>query len=201
MPGSEKKACANCFCYVCDISAAKCSEWSEHCKATHKSAYWKAQREAYKAHGGKPPAPASSSARGPSSSTSLVSPETVHYRRLSREERTRWSAEYFLKQIEQVYPVEEPEPAGFAEGVQLRPYQRQSLAFMLANEASSESRLAGIPHGAGMKRYHHQRVRGGWLADEMGASTARQTRLSARARPTPELPPLPSPCSPAKLVL
>ena len=33
-----------------------------------------------------------------------------------------------LKAIECVYPVESPEPAGFAPAMTLRPYQRQSLA-------------------------------------------------------------------------
>ena len=60
-----------------------------------------------------------------------------------------------LKLIEQVYPVESPDPAGLAVGIELRPYQRQSLAFML----DIEQRIDQGDRSAG---------RGGWLADEMG---------------------------------
>ena len=37
--------------------------------------------------------------------------------------------------MQQVYPWEEAEPQGLLPGTQLRPYQKQSLAFMLALEA------------------------------------------------------------------
>ena len=45
--------------------------------------------------------------------------------------------------IEQVYPVEAPQPAGIAPSITLRPYQKQSLAFMLAVENSTDPSLVG----------------------------------------------------------
>ena len=55
------------------------------------------------------------------------------------------------------------EPAGLLPSVQLRPYQKQSLAFMLDIEQSTDSSLLG-DQAIG----HRRRVRGGILADEMG---------------------------------
>jgi hypothetical protein len=49
----------------------------------------------------------------------------------------RWQA------LEQVYPVEAPQPAGIASSITLRPYQTQSLAFMLAVENSTDPSLVG----------------------------------------------------------
>lgn len=60
-----------------------------------------------------------------------------------------------MKAVEQVYPVEAPAPSGLK--ATLRPYQAQSLAFMLDVEQSDDAQLAGC-----------EDVRGGWLADEMG---------------------------------
>ena len=84
----------------------------------------------------------------------------------------------------QVYPVEEPEPLGFAPGIRLRPYQRQSLAFMLAVEASTDHRLQGVRHGVGLRPAQGS-VRGGWLADEMGmgkTAVCAALVLAAKAR-------------------
>lgn len=199
-PGHEQDACPNCFCYVCDDNASKCSEWSSHCKATHTSAHWRAQRQVYKIHRGKPPPAATGGGASSSSSaaantalgflpaqSSAQSSPAIPRRRLAEDERARWSADQFLKALEQVYPVEAPEPRGFASGIQLRPYQRQSLAFMLALEASREFSLSGMRHGAGM-RADHRRVRGGWLADEMGmgkTAVCAALVLAAKARASP----------------
>ena len=51
--------------------------------------------------------------------------------------------------------MESPDPPGLGQGINLRPYQRQSLAFML----DIEKRIEPGDATAG---------RGGWLADEMG---------------------------------
>ena len=40
--------------------------------------------------------------------------------------------------MQQVYPWEEAEPQGLLPGTGLRPYQKQSLAFMLALEAPEQ---------------------------------------------------------------
>jgi len=77
------------------------------------------------------------------------------------------SCQNLLKRVEQVFPVEAPTPASLR-SAELRPYQRQSLAFMLELEKA--------PAGAetvGAVRVHSQfrspmtggtyPVRGGWL--------------------------------------
>lgn len=40
-----KKKCSNCFCFVCDIVATECVEWSRHCKASYSSSNWQRERE------------------------------------------------------------------------------------------------------------------------------------------------------------
>ena len=46
--GKESSCCANCFCFVCDDHASKCSKWSEHCVATHTLAQWRDARQAWR---------------------------------------------------------------------------------------------------------------------------------------------------------
>lgn len=71
-----------------------------------------------------------------------------------------WTCERLLEATNQVYPVETAEPLGLAAGVRLKPYQKQSLAFMLQVERTADAELVG-------KRAHGH-VRGGWLCDEVG---------------------------------
>ena len=59
-----------------------------------------------------------------------------------------------------MYPKEEPQPAGLLSSITLRPYQKQSLAFMIDLERSTRPETAGRVDG--------RTVRGGWLCDEMG---------------------------------
>jgi hypothetical protein len=40
--------CPNCFCYICDVRAAECTEWASHCKATSTNKYWQRMREEWK---------------------------------------------------------------------------------------------------------------------------------------------------------
>ena len=75
-----------------------------------------------------------------------------------------------LRAVTQVWPVEVPAPPGLAPGTALRPYQRQSLAFMLDLEnARSDDRRLGYktlwkePNGVTLFR-----LRAGWLCDEGG---------------------------------
>ena len=89
--------------------------------------------------------------------------------------------------MQQVYPVEEAEPQGLVAGTQLRPYQKQSLAFMLAAEAPEpeeqeqpEPRSSSSASSSKMPIKVKQllqpsaspaaaaAMRGGWLADEVG---------------------------------
>jgi superfamily II DNA or RNA helicase len=89
-----------------------------------------------------------------------------------------WSCDRVLKSITMgsVYPLEETEPAGLKKGTKLRTYQKQSLAFMLERERSTDPKELGtgwigtddadrpsvsafrLPCG----------VRGGYLCDEVG---------------------------------
>ena len=69
-----------------------------------------------------------------------------------------------------MYPEEQAEPAGFAPGITLRPYQRQSLAFMMNLETSTDPKITGgrqstSDKGKGLREGHA--VRGGFLVDEM----------------------------------
>ena len=78
-----------------------------------------------------------------------------------------------MKLLEQVYPVEAPEPQGLLPTVKLRPYQKQSLAFMLdIEQTKKDSSLVG-------RRHSGTAVRGGWLCDEM-VGRARRSRASSR---------------------
>jgi SNF2 family DNA or RNA helicase len=80
------------------------------------------------------------------------------------------SCDAMMKQLEQVWPVELTAPA--LRNVELRPYQRQSLAFMLELERAPEgAETVGTVH-IDIEKPDHQHetfpVRGGWLTDEVG---------------------------------
>ena len=66
-----------------------------------------------------------------------------------------------MRRVQQVWPVESAAPPGMAHGVVLRPYQKQSLAFMLGNERAPDAADT-------VGRQSGRRIRGGWLADEVG---------------------------------
>ena len=138
--------CVNCFCFVCDSPASECKEWASHAQATHTAPMWRVKRDQAKAAakaaagGG-----AAAGAAGSSSGQPAVRIE-------------RWSCDKLLKQLDQVYPVEAPQPSGMPADIMLRPYQRQSLAFMLAIEKSTDNELVGQRAGEPLGR-HHQRFR------------------------------------------
>ena len=158
VPGKESKCCANCFCYVCDGPAGECPKWAEHCKATHDQPFWQAQRRAWQQQKAGAPASAApaAAAAGPSSA---AGPSWNPARRIAQ-----WSHEQLMKALEQVYPVEVDAPAGLLSSVTLRPYQKQSLAFMLDIERSTDPELLGKGSYGG----DQWDVRGGMLCDEMG---------------------------------
>ena len=169
--GQEAKHCANCYCYVCDGPAKECPQWAEHCKASHTSVQWQQKRAQWKARQSAPPAPAPQPAAALDSDYDSDDSDNWGMARWSGGE-DRWSCEQLLKAIEQVYPVEHAEPKGFAPGMTLRPYQRQSLAFMMNLEgpSGSDSQLVGLQSKQGHRGHWQsgQAVRGGWLCDEMG---------------------------------
>ena len=42
---ANSKYCKQCFCYVCDINAKECLEWSEHCNASHRIPVYKEEQK------------------------------------------------------------------------------------------------------------------------------------------------------------
>jgi hypothetical protein len=131
LPGKQAECCPNCYCYVCDGPASACPEWKEHCMATHDAPKWQTLRASWKAHGGKPPSASSGGAGAASSSSSAAaadddgaggggsSSSPVASRYVQRS-----SCDELLAGIQQVYPREEAEPAGFTPALPLRPYQK-----------------------------------------------------------------------------
>ena len=81
---SARARAENCYCYVCDAPATGCPEWSRHCKATHASPQWQAER----AEWGKKEAAKTEGAAGSSSSAPPAKEE-------------RWSCDMLLSKIEQ----------------------------------------------------------------------------------------------------
>ena len=118
------------------------------------------ERLQWRLHKGAPPpsAPAAADVAGPSSAGSSGVPADNH--RPRRVER--WPCDELLAAIQQVYPIEEPEPRGLEPSIKLRPYQKQSLRFMMDVERSTDASMLGHNDSTGLG------VRGGWLADEMG---------------------------------
>ena len=140
---------ARSYCYVCDDRASSCPSWASHCKATHEDRSWVVARAQWKLAGGKN-LPVASARAGPSSAAKDDSdsddddanPAVQH----SSDER--WSCSKILKAVEQIFPIESTEPEGFAPGLTLRPYQKQSLgecteAFAL--EADTHARPPAQP--------------------------------------------------------
>ena len=64
------------------------------------------------------------------------------------------SADEVLEACTQVYPVEVAEPAGLLPSVQLRPYQKQSLAFMIDIERSTDVTLLAGQRMAPLRTAH-----------------------------------------------
>jgi len=177
--------CVNCYCYVCDALASTCPKWDgDHCKATHKSPVWRRARENWPkeqaalaavrekaslaapacSSGGSRVASGSGDGSGgaPSGATSISSPQTLPLKMPtnSASQDRSLSSEQMAKAVEQVYPVESQAPAGLLSTIQLRPYQKQSLAFMLDMESSTDTATLGHRNG--------RSIRGGWLSDEVG---------------------------------
>ena len=117
----------SCFfsCYVCDIPASSCSEWTNHCGAHHKSSAWRQRRKAHRdirIH-----LQASNTVSSVHIPSSVA---TYYFPRRSAKAKVAPLKE-ILDALQQVYPVEHPEPAGLAASTRLYTYQKQSLAFMV----------------------------------------------------------------------
>ena len=191
LPGNEVEHCAQCYCYVCDGPARDCSEWASHCKAIHTEQRWvqlRKQRADAATTDASTASSAPTSSGGASSSGAAatgssacaaattippaVAPPPPHLASAPAAaaagkaplQPRGWTCERLLEAVNQVYPVETPEPAGLEASIRLKPYQKQSLAFMLQVERTTDAELIGRrTHGA-----QSQHVRGGWLCDEVG---------------------------------
>ena len=188
VPGNFINTCANCYCYVCDAPASTCGQWAQHCAASHTDAKWRKERERLKqarltgaaADGGAAAAHhAPAPARAPAAAASQDPLEELFGGGAAAAAAPAAGAgappiscESLLQQVQQVWPVETPAPAGL-QNVELRPYQRQSLAFMLQIEQAPD----GADTVGAEKQYYMDYgsrqsrevpVRGGWLADEVG---------------------------------
>jgi hypothetical protein len=156
-PGVEHQHCENCFCLVCDIAASSCTEWPVHCKAVYKSAKWQEMRKQRRTD-------TVAVSQGPAA-----------------RKPTLWSYDRMMEAVQQVYPLEEPEPAELAAGIQLRPYQRQSLSFVLQMERSISKALAGRRAFDGSPL---SLIRGGWVADEVGMGKTAVAIAAVLANPS-----------------
>lgn len=177
---AAKLCCANCYCYVCDVPTTQCPRWSSHCLATHTSSEWRRARE--NKHKNPSVAAAAEAAAGSWAAREAADAAAGWMRRAYDEDvYERWSCDELLDGIQQVYPVETPEPAGLAPGIKLRPYQKQSLAFMLAIERGDDPEVFGNVGGNG--DFGGER-RGGWLADEVGMGKTAVVTSLILARPS-----------------
>jgi hypothetical protein len=157
VPGNFAQTCANCYCYVCDAPASGCAQWAQHCVAFAGDEVWRKERARLQAAArvaATAPAAAAAAAAGGGATAVL----TV-------------SCDNLMKQVEQVYPLETSTTL-LASGIQLRPYQRQSLAFMLDLERApaGASTIGTVYRSIYTPGDAHQtfEVRGGWLTDEVG---------------------------------
>ena len=194
VPGNFAATCANCYCFVCDAPASGCVQWAAHAPATHKEAAWRKERERMKqaklarlaaavpaagAGGGMrapPPAAAAAAAAAAAPAPAPVGAPAV-------DAPTSISCTELLKQVQQVWPVEEPTPVLLK--AQLRPYQRQSLAFMLELERApaGASTVGSVSTGSFPPK---REVRGGWLCDEVGMGKTMACIATILANPLPQ---------------
>lgn len=200
-PGKEHETCSQCYCYICDAPAAGCPQWATHCKATHGDAHSEAQRRAWRQR----PQPAAGGAAASSSDAGAPVPN-------SRRE-DKWSCDGMLAAIQQVFPVEAPEPVGLLPSITLRPYQKQSLAFMVSLEGDASLSVRRSVEAFNVVQKDAQRklrcvgrlgaagpnvdwaghpwtvlggptITGGWLCDEMGMGKTAVVTALVLARPS-----------------
>ena len=153
--------------------------------ATHGDSKWRALRlqRQYQAS-----APCSTGAAGASTCSSAHAPDGLPHVRARYAPPAggkEWPCEIFLRELQQVYPIETPEPPGLASTIRLKPYQKQSLAFCL-NIEHNTTELDLI--GKIVKRNVEKDVRGCWVADEMGMGKTMVAISLILANPSKEKP-------------
>ena len=194
---APEKHCPQCFCYVCDTPVAECRRWSSHCHATNDAPHWQALRKRRAAerlrlpaacstpHQPAPAATSSSSSSSSSSSAPVPAPAPA-------PAPAGRSCEWLVGTLTQVFPLEAPAPRGLAPSVTLKPYQKQSLAFMLELERTTDPRFVGsLPRPAasaasgGAPGPTVSERRGGWLCDEVGMGKTLVSIALILANPEP----------------
>ena len=180
------KHCANCFCVVCDVPASQCAAWPQHCRLKYADPSTQSLRKQARAaallqQAGGAPAPTA-----PTPGT-VAQPGRFTITRELHQPDAATSMGALLRAVTQVWPVEAPAPQGLRTGTVLRPYQRQSLAFMLdiENAPDSDSRVFRSTRWGGART-----LRGGWLCDEvgMGKTLSVISLILARPRQANQLP-------------
>lgn len=159
--------CENCYCYVCDIPAAKCTRWENHSKATHGGS-WLRERERVRRAGG----PATAFLKAPPASSNLVVSTTgvasfAPSIFANRPDPGEHSIRALLAEVTSIYPLEVNPPSTIQST--LRHYQKQCLAFMQTTEASSDKATEGCISTYSVEGNRGKLLcRGGWLASEVG---------------------------------
>lgn len=202
--------CSNCFCMVCDCLVKDCKVWKSHCKATFSDPKWRAARQRAKNAGAASTCgggaagsngdtggdfdnnsggstlyhlgDACNDAFGP---THRKNYNRSHHYDSSHLDDVPFNCSALLKSVQQVYPEEAEKPAGLVVSA-LRHYQKQSVAFMLANEKAAtvvgqaaDGRIGTTAERFPKLSYAGDRqekintadgneIRGGWLCDEVG---------------------------------
>ena len=182
------KHCANCFCVVCDVPASQCAAWPQHCRLKYADPSTQSLRKQARAAallqqaGGAPAPTPTAGAAG-----AVAQPARFTITRELHQPDAATSMGALLRAVTQVWPVEALAPQGLAPGTVLRPYQRQSLAFMLdiENAPDSDSRVFRSTRWGGART-----LRGGWLCDEvgMGKTLSVISLILSRPRAANELP-------------
>ena len=70
----NSKTCDKCYCWVCDVLASECTEWSSHCMAFDRDPTWKKRRTEKKTH---PDASAAASTAGATDSVGATAGATA----------------------------------------------------------------------------------------------------------------------------
>ena len=153
------QACRNCWCMVCDVRTSACADWTTHCNATYGDSKWRALREQLKKAAEQSGAKGTMGGAGSHGSANAVNTSTATTTASTGcssagSSSVKGSCSDLLRQVEQVWPCETPAPPGMVVAA-FRPYQKQSLSFMLSREQAKSS--ADTVVGSG-----DDAVRGGW---------------------------------------
>jgi SNF2-related domain len=173
----NRKYCANCYCYVCDIPAAECDDWNAHCHARHKDPMWQELRANWstgkvKKARNPPTIAATVPVQGSTVPVLVRQPgqpngEAARQDHPFRDHPTtpqQYSVQELLRAVTNVYPSEVSPPSSVVLTT-LKHYQKQSLAFMQDVERSKDSSILGQQL---FKKKHLYFCLGGWLASEVG---------------------------------